>query len=147
MRAFAAAATLSLAFTLPHAALAQEAIPDETGAEMSALVEQLSDPEQQERASDMVGSLSELMLALPIGKFINAAQEATGEEAADIAEDATVRELIGEEADELPSQISERVPQMMGLLAGLVEGLDEMRPALMELGETMRERVEESSES
>ena len=146
MRVLIAAATLSLAFASPHVALAQEADPlegDDAG--IAQLADRLNDPDQQEHASAMVHTLGEVLLSLPVGPLLSAAQEATGDHSADVDESATVRDLVGEEAQDMPRELSERVPQMMGLLAGLVEGLDAMRPALTELSETMREKIAEST--
>lgn len=133
---FAAASALALA--TPAAVAAQEQ-PVETSA--SELSDRLSDPAEQERLAGMFAALGEIMLELPVGPMLQATARAAGEDAPDIDRDARLRDLAGPEAERLPEEISEKVPQVMGMMAGMAEGIETMRPLLEAWAETMREQI------
>ena len=133
---FAAASALALA--TPAAVAAQEQ-PVETSA--SDLADRLSDPAEQERLAGMFAALGEIMLELPVGPMLEATTRAAGEDAPDIDRDARLRDLAGPEAERLPEEISEKVPQVMGMMAGMAEGIETMRPLLEAWAETMREQI------
>ncbi len=139
MRVSHVVAATALAICTPAAVSAQEAVPDQ---DMMALVERLEDPAEQEKLASMLGAMGEIVLALPVGQMVGPMAEATGK-APSIAPDATVRDLAGPDAEALPGQIEDKVPQMMGMMASLIEGMDAMRPMLKEMSRTMRERIQQ----
>ena len=141
MRALTLAAASALALSAPTALLAQdEAVPD---ASATALADRLSDPAEQERMAGMLEAMGHILLNLPIGQLVGSVAEAAGEDSSSFDRDATLAEMAGPKAEEVPGEIAERVPQMMGMLAGLMHGLEELRPALEQMSDVMREHVDE----
>lgn len=138
MRAIIFAAASALALATPATAMAQEP-PAETG--VSELADRLNDPAEQERLAGMFAALGEIMLELPVGPMLEATAKAAGEDAPDIDRDARLRDLAGPEAERLPQELSEKVPEMMGMMAGMAEGIETMRPLLEAWAQTMREQI------
>lgn len=145
MRVFLVAATAALAAATPATLAAQEAVPDE--AEMpedslSTLAEKLDDPVEQERLATMMGAMGEALMALPVGPMMQAMERATGEDAPDVAPDTTLGELAGPDAERLPGEIAEKLPEMMGMMAGMADTFEAMVPMMEAMAETMRAQIE-----
>lgn len=139
MRFFSVAALIALAATMPTAVAAQEVVPDSG---IGEVVRQLEDPDKQKDMADMIGAMGEALMGMPVGPMMEAMAKASGQEAPNVDRDATVAELAGPGAENLPREMSERVPQMMGMMAGMAEGLEAMLPMLQAMGDVMRERIE-----
>ena len=144
MRVFLVAATAALAAATPASLAAQEAVPDPEfdEPEMGELVDRLEDPAEQERLAAMLGTMGEVILALPVGPMMEAVATARGEDPAYVDRDATVGDLAGPEAERLPGEMANKVPQMMGMMAGMVESIDAMRPMLEAMANTFRAQIE-----
>ena len=125
--AFAAACLLT-----PVPALAAE--PDDQASDMA---KDLADPARQAEISAMVGTMAEVLLAMPAAPFLRAAATMAGEDPEAVDENATVGDLVGPEAAEAPREFAHRLPQMMSAMASLAAALDQMAPLL-------RERLEQT---
>jgi hypothetical protein len=141
---FPVAAVAVLALLAPLPAAAQDA-PDPA---LNELSDRLSDPVEQQKLAAMVGALGEVLMQLPVGQLAEAmersAPEAMGDAVPKIAPDATLRDLAGRDgAQKMQAEISDKVPMMMGMMAGLVEGLDAMRPALRDMAKTMNGQLQQ----
>ena len=138
MRKTLVALALTTAIVAPQPAFAKEPGADNG---MAELAERLGDPAEQDRVAATVHVLGEVLLGLPVGQMANALAEAAGDEDFQADPRATLGELAGPGSRQVPAKVAERVPQMMGMLAGLVEGMEAMRPALADLSKTLRERA------
>ena len=142
MRTLTVVAAASLALVTPTAALAQDAEPAPAESSLSDLSEKLSDPLFQDQAAAMVGALMGALLELPIGPIAEAVDQATGGEGPDIDPDARIVDLAPETED-LPREVSERLPQAMSAMSGMAEGLETMLPALRDMAERMKVAMED----
>lgn len=144
--AFAAAA---LAAPLPALAQIESVDPDEsyavagtaeTGPATDRLVEKLSDPVVQEQLATTVSVLSEVLLDLPLAPLADALAEAGVESADRIPNDTTLRKLAPQ-ADRVPGEIADKLPQMMGAMASMAKGMEAMMPALKDMATQMKKAL------
>lgn len=135
-------AAAALAFAAPLPAAAQDAVPGEGAEEAAArLSEKLSDPDMQERMAASVATVSEVLLDLPLAPFMRAAAQMAGEDPEAVDPDTTLRQM-SPEAEAVPGEIADKLPRMMGAMAGMAEGMGAMMPALREMAEKMKEAVD-----
>lgn len=135
--AFAAAA--------PLPALAQDAPADENVEDSAARIsERLSDPVTQERLSQSLAVMSEVLLDLPLAPLLRAAAEMAGENPEAVDPDLTLRQ-VSPEAERVPQEITDKLPRMMGAMAGMAEGFGAMMPALREMAARMGEAIEQAT--
>lgn len=140
MRAVLAVFAASTALVAPSAALAAapaDAAPHDPA--LAELAERMSDPAEQERMAGMVEALGDVLLGLPVGHMANAVTEAAGEEELRADPRATLGQLAGPNSAALPAKLADRVPHMMGMVAGMAEEIDALRPALARMRQTLRE--------
>lgn len=110
---------------------------------LSELAKTLADPGEQQKMAAMIGAVGEVLMQLPVGPLAEAMTQAVPEEMApdmpEIAHDATLRDLAGpSSARRMQAEIADKVPVMMGMLAGLAKGAETMRPALNDLGRQLQ---------
>ncbi len=146
MRAYPAVAAAVLALATPSLVHAQDTAPPETEPALAEISEKLADPEFQAQAAAMAQIFLGTMLDLKVGPLAEAMNRATDGEAPDIDPDATIRELAPE-ADELPDQVSERLPQGMNSMSAMTDGLQTMLPALRDMAARMRDTMEQAREA
>lgn len=134
-----AIAAAAAAFPLP--ALAQDA-PDDHQVEAAAghLKHTLSDPRTQERLADSAAAMGDALLDVPVAPLMRAAAQMAGEDPDAVPPDTTLRQ-VSPEADRLPSEIHDKLPRMMGAMAGMAGGLEAMAPALREMVARMKDAV------
>ncbi len=143
MRALPVAAAAVLAFATPSIAYAQDAAPPVADPALADMSEKLADPEIQAQASALAQVFLGSMLDLKIGPLAEAMNRATGGEGPDIEPDATIRDLAPE-AEELPDQVSEHLPQAMDALSVMTDGMQTMLPALRDMAARMRDAMEQA---
>ena len=135
-------AIAALAAATPLPVLAQDAVDDESVEQATArLSEKLSDPETQERLSQSVAVMSEVLLDLPLAPFLRAAAQMAGEDPEAVDPDTTLRQ-VSPDAERVPGEIADKLPQMMGAMAGMAGGMGAMMPALREMAERVKDAVE-----
>ena len=126
---------LAAAVLIPAPALAHDGESD-TG----RLAEELRDPARQEQIAAVAGAMAATMLDTPDAPLLRAARELAGEDPEAIDPDLRVGDVLGPEAAEVPYEYAERLPQMMGAMAGLAVALEGMLPQ-------WREAIERASRS
>lgn len=135
------AAALVAAAPLP--ALAQDVVPEERVEDSAArLADRLSDRETQERLTQSIAVMSEALLDLPLAPFARAAAEMVGEDPEVVDPDLTLRQM-SPDAERVPGEIADKLPRMMGAMAGMADGMSAAMPALREMAERMREAIEQ----
>lgn len=139
--AIAVAASLTLA--APTAAFAQDSTEPPAETSLSELTEKLSDPLFQDQAATMAEALMGAFLELPIGPMVEALDQASGGEGPDIDPDARIVDLAPE-AEDLPREVSERLPEAMSAMSGMAEGFEAMLPALRDMADRMKAAVEQA---
>ena len=136
-----AAVSSALILSSPAALAAQEA--EAADGAMDTLAEKLSDPAEQERMAGMVEAMSHVLLSLPVAPLMEAMAEATGEEPAAVDPDATLGELAGPGAERVPEEIADKLPQMMGMMAGMARSFEALKPMLETMAEAVRAEVDQ----
>lgn len=140
---FAAAALVSM----PVVATAQDTEPEAGTSELNTaeLTETLSDPEFQDKLTDAMATMTTVLMDMPVGPLIQAAEQMAGEPVADVDPDATVRDLAGDDAEQMTEEVAERLPQMMDAMSGMAEGMAAMLPALQEMAKRMEGSFKDAS--
>ena len=127
------------AFAAP--AMAQDEAPLDDGAAteraMGEMADKLADPAIQAQASVMAQALLGAMLDLKVGPLAEAMNEAIDGKGPDIDPDARVRDLAPD-ADAIPGELAERLPQAMQSMSAMTDGMQAMLPALREMAERMK---------
>ena len=140
MRSALLAAVLASAALAPVPALARD-----NG--MAEAAQQLNDPQLQSTIAAAMAALSEAMMGIKMAPLAKAMEgmkgiggRAAGDQdaAADIDPDATLGDMMGPEARDMPRQMASQVPQMMGAMAGMAGAMEAMLPQFEELGKRLR---------
>ena len=136
MRSALLAAVLASAALAPVPALARD-----NG--LGKAVAQLNDPQLQATIASAMAALSEAMMGMkmaPFAKAMDGMGRAAGDSDAgsDIDPDATLGDMMGPEAREMPRQMARQVPQMMGAMAGMAGAMEGILPQLEELGKRLK---------
>lgn len=110
--------------------------------EDSDLSGQLSDRGNQMRAAATLSALTGALLAMDIAPITRAMRSAGDEDfARDLPPDATLGDLAGPRAQELPYDIARKTPEMMGKAAGMAGALEEMRPQLKAMARKFKDQL------
>lgn len=130
----------------PLPVLAQEQVEPEVIEEaepaLEEMAERLSDPAEQVKLAAMLGTLSEVLLDMPVAPLLDAASRMPGADVPAVNPDATLRDIAGPETDQLPQQIAEKIPMLMGLMSGMAQNMEAMRPSLTDMAEGLRQQAE-----
>jgi hypothetical protein len=128
----AASLGLALAALAPNAALAR-------GNEMGRVADELSNPKNQRAVAGMMEAMSEMLLSMKVAPLAKAMEQMGNRETArSIPRNATLADLAGPEARRMPREISQKVPMMMGAMAGMSEAMEAMLPQLEAMAEKMK---------
>ena len=138
MRTIAVSALLA-ALAAPVPAMAQ----DRTEEDAARVAETLRDPVLQQSVAAGMAAASEALLDVPLAPLARAVAEAAGEDPRDVDPDMTLRS-VSPEAQDVPAEIHDKLPRVMGAMAGMAGGFSEMIPALREMAERMKDAVEEA---
>lgn len=98
------------------------------------IAEELSDPARQEHMVAATQAVSEAVLAMPVAPLMRAAATIAGEDPDHVDPDLRVGDLAGPKAGDAPREFADRMPQMMGAIAGFAAAFGQMMPELRELG-------------
>jgi hypothetical protein len=132
---------VSLAATAlsPLPALAQERDGETAG----AVADKLRDPASQIAVAAVLSSMSEALLDLRIGPFVQAMDKAGlgGDDMRDLPPDARLGDVTGRRTREMPARIARETPKMMGDAAGMADAVQDMLPQLREMGRRMKQSI------
>ena len=128
-----------VALAAPVPAFAQ----DHTEEEAARVAETLRDPAVQQTVAAGMAAASQALLDVPLAPLARAVAEAAGEDPRDIDPDMTLRQVSPEAAD-VPAEIHDKLPRVMGAMAGMAGGFSAMIPALREMAERMKAAVEQA---
>ena len=128
-----------LAAALSAPAFAQ----DDTEQAVARTAESLRDPVLQERMAAGMAAASEALLDVPLAPLARAVAEAAGEDPRVVDPNRTLRS-VSPEASDVPAEIHDKLPRVMGAMAGMAGGMSAMIPALREMAERMRDAVDEA---
>lgn len=142
MRALPIAAATLLALATPSAVFAEDvpAVAPETA--LAEISQKLADPDFQAQAATIAQVLVGTLLDLQVGPLAEAVNKATHGEVPAIDPEARVRDLAPG-AEDMPDEVSERLPEAMNAMSGMAEGMQTMLPALRDMAERMRASMEQ----
>ena len=144
MRKYLFPAIAAAAFAAPMPLLAQDEEAEaplaleEGDAPFSAMAERMQDPEYQREMALMLRTMSEVLLDLPLAPLMEAMGDVAGEDAPDVAPDATLRSMAPE-ADRVPEEIERNLPRARDAMGSMAEAFQTMLPALEQMAERMRD--------
>ncbi len=125
------AALTALAFT-PVPAFAKEARP------LSRVIEELNDPARQDALAGALEGLAEALLDVKVAPFMKAIDRAApGSAPRDIDPDATLADIAGPGARDMPRELGDKLPMMMGMMGTMASEMEGMLPQLEAMGKRM----------
>ena len=84
--------------------------------------------------------MSEMLLSMKVAPLAKAMEQMGDREGArKVARSETLADLAGPEARRMPRAMAEKVPAMMGAMAGMTEAMGAMLPQLEEMAEKMKD--------
>ncbi len=134
MRSLLLASGLAATLVAPLPALARDR-------SMAPAIEKLSDPAFQGGIAAAMATMMEALMGMKMAPFAKAMQGMGGgdaDEARAIDPDATLADMMGPEGRDMPREMSARVPQMMGAMAGMAGAMEQMRPQLEAMGKQLQ---------
>lgn len=137
MRPLAITAVLAAALCAPLPVAAQ----DRTEEDAARVAETLRDPVLQGQVAAGMAAASEALLDVPLAPLARAVAEAAGEDPRNVDPDMTLRN-VSPEAEGVPAEIRDKLPRVMGAMAGMAGGVSAMIPAWREMAERMKDAVE-----
>ena len=135
----ASLAALALAVLAPAPALARDSAGDKGLAEIEG---RLSDPDTQQAMGDALAGMMAALLdmkAAPFAKAMDKMGKSMGGRpmARTIPDDATLGDLAGPDARQLPGQIKRSVPGLMNASGSMVGALEVLAPQLEAIGKQL----------
>ena len=128
-----------VALAAPAPALAQ----DRTEEDAARVADTLRDPALQESVANGMAAASEALLDVPLAPLARAVAEAAGDNPRDVDPNMTLRS-VSPEAQNVPAEIHDKLPRVMGAMAGMAGGVSAMIPALREMAARMEEAIEQA---
>lgn len=136
----AGAVGLALAALAPAPVLAREA--GHSARELGHVADELANPRNQRAVAGVMEAMTEMMLSMKVAPLAKAMDQMGDREAArSIPKDGTLADLAGPEARRMPREVSRKVPQMMGAMAGMTGAMEAMLPQLEEMAERMKDAM------
>lgn len=129
-----------LILALPLLALAAPAAAQDVEPELDRMARTMGDPARQEAMARAIGTMTEVLLDIPLAPIIGPIAEAAGEDPRNVDPDATLRKM-SPGASNVSRQIERELPRAMGAMAGMSGALASTLPALREAAERMRDAL------
>lgn len=134
---------LAAAAAFAPPALARPATSDEG---LGQVAERLSDPRTQRAMGTAIESMLEALLSMKAAPLAKAAEAMGDRDAArKIDPQATLGDLAGPEARDLPREAARQVPKMMGAMAGMTGAMEAMLPQLRAMGEATGDAISKAA--
>lgn len=115
------------------------------------LQDRLGNPETQRAMGDALATLMAAMMDMKAAPFLKAMDRVGGTMGEpvrhrDVPENATLGDLAGPEARDMPRQVARQTPAMMGAMGAMAGAMGEMLPQLEEAGKRMSEQMRKTME-
>lgn len=120
--------------------LAAPAAAQDVGPELDRMARTMGDPVRQEAMARAIGTMTEVLLDIPLAPILGPLAEAAGEDPRSVDPDTTLRQVSPGVGD-VSRQIERELPRAMGAMAGMSGALAGTIPALREAAERMREAL------
>lgn len=113
---------------------------DRTEQDAARVAETLRDPALQRGVAAGMAAASGVLLDVPLAPLARAVAEAAGDDPRVVDPNMTLRDVSPDAAD-VPAEIHDKLPRVMGAMAGMAGGFAAVMPALREMADRMREAV------
>lgn len=105
------------------------------------IAERLSDPLLQDTLASSIAIMGRVLMDMNVAPMMRAMAQATGDDPDYVDPDTTVGDIAGPDARYAPEEMAERVPEVMGTMAGMAEGMEAMVPAMRDMAEQIRRSI------
>jgi hypothetical protein len=113
-------------------------------AKLNDIAQDLADPRMQDGIAAMAERVGESVLDMPVGKFAAAIEKARpGTLKKRIAENATVADLAGRDAERLPAEFGKGSRQMVTMLSGFAAAFATMMPEFEDMARDLQKSMED----
>lgn len=109
--------------------------------EQPRLAEKLDDPLIQDTVASSIAIMGRVLMDLNVAPMMRAMAQARGDNPVYVDPDTTVGDIAGPDARYAPEEMAQRVPEVMGSMAGMAEGMEAMVPALRDMAEQVRRSI------
>jgi hypothetical protein len=113
--------------------------------EMNDMADTLANPRMQDGVANMVEKMTTAMMRMPVGQIAAAVEKAApGTIRKRIRSDATIADLAGRDARDLPENLGDKSRAMMGMASGLAKAFAVMLPEFEKMGKEMETSFKEA---
>ena len=128
-----------LILALPLLAIASPALAQsDADAGLDRMAKTLGDPARQQALARAVGTMTDVLLDIPLAPILGPLAEAAGEDPRRIDRDATLRKMTPGAGD-VSRQVETALPRAMGAMAGMSTVFADLLPQLRDAAERMRD--------
>jgi hypothetical protein len=114
-------------------------------AKMNDMADKMADPRIQDNVAHMVEGMTDAMMHLPVGKMAQAVERARpGILHKRIRSDATLGDIAGRDARDLPETLGDKSRDMMGMMGGFAKAFAVMLPEFEKMGKQMEASFNEA---
>jgi hypothetical protein len=134
------------ASTAIAAPFADDASPrGDSAQEMNDMADTLANPRMQDGVANMIEKMTATMLRMPVGQIAAAVEKAApGTVKKRIPSDATIADLAGRDARDLPENLGDKSRAMMGMASGFAKAFAVMLPEFEKMGKEMEASFKEA---
>lgn len=105
---------------------------------MTQMADRLDDPATQDDLAAMIEKMAGALMALPVGGLVGAMEDARpGSVKDDIPADATLADLAGEDAGDMPEKMAKQSRVAMGMMGGFAKIFATMMPKFKDMARDM----------
>jgi hypothetical protein len=114
-------------------------------ADMNDIGDKMADPRMQDSVAHMIEGMTDTMMHLPVGKMAQAVERARpGTLHKRIRNDATLGDIAGRDARDLPETLGDKSRDMMGMMGGFAKAFAVMLPEFEKMGKQMEASFNEA---
>jgi hypothetical protein len=113
--------------------------------EMNDMADKLANPIMQDGVANMIEKMTATMMHMPVGQIAAAVEKAApGTIRKRIRSDATIADLAGRDARDLPENLGDKSRVMMGMASGFAKAFAVMLPEFEKMGKEMEASFKEA---
>lgn len=117
----------------------------DAGYAMNDMAEKLANPHMQDGVANMVEKMTATLMRMPIGQIAAAVEKAApGTIKKRVRSDATIADLAGRDARDLPENLGDKSRAMMGMASGFAKAFAVMMPEFEKMGKEMEASFKEA---
>jgi len=106
------------------------------------IADKIADPAMQDGIATAVEQVTSTMMRLPVGPFVAAIENARpGTVDPRIRRNATIGDLAGRDAEDLPERLGDGSRQMVGMMGGFARAMASMMPEFERMGREVEESL------